>query len=112
MRWNTEGHKLAREQIRIHGKDRYPTPGAQYAKVLDELGEMAEAMIIHGRGGHGHGKCQRTGHDHLLSGCPEIRAEYADVGLALYELGNKLGIDLIEAMAEVVTSDTRRFGDG
>lgn len=86
----SEGHELARRQIAKHGKDRYPTKGAQFAKILDELGELGTELIDLGR-------------------LELIRREYADVGLALHELGNKLGIDLIECMREVVDTDERTF---
>ena len=92
----SEGHDLARAQIAKHGKDRYPTVARQYAKVLDEAGELAEALIDLA--------------DHRL---PEFfeaaREEYADLGLAYYELGNKLGIDAIEAMRRLVERDKRTF---
>jgi NTP pyrophosphatase (non-canonical NTP hydrolase) len=86
------GHDLSRKQIAKHGRDRYPTIAAQYSKVLDEMGELGETLIV--------------GMD------PEDqKREYADVGLALFELGNKLGLDLIACMAEVVDGDKRDFRD-
>lgn len=99
-----DGHQLAREQISGHGKDRYPAIQAQYAKVLDEAGELGEALmdrmiaIIDGADGTA-----------LDKASARIRGEYADVGLALFELGNKLGLNLTECMAEVVRGDKRRF---
>jgi NTP pyrophosphatase (non-canonical NTP hydrolase) len=86
----SEGHVLATAQITKHGKDRYPTVAQQFGKVLAELGELGEALI--------------TGMD-----ANDQRDEFADVGLALYELGNKLGFDLIAAMHELVARDTRSF---
>ena len=85
----TEGHELSRQQIAKHAVDRYPTPAAQFRKLLDETGELAEALID----------------DAYVA----IRREYADVGLSLYALGNKLGLDLIECMRELVAQDDRKF---
>lgn len=89
-----DGHSLARKQIATHGRDRYPTVGAQYAKLLDELGELGEALI------------EKSG-----GGPEEVEREYADAGLSLYALGNKLGLDLIECMRKLVSNDTRSFRD-
>ena len=87
------GHDIASEQISRHGMDRYPTVEKQLGKVADELTELALAI-----GGS--------------RGLPTdaVEAEYADVGLALYELGNKMGIDLITAMCKLVAADARKFG--
>lgn len=83
-------HELARQLISKHGVDRYPTVHAQALKVLGELGELAEAIL--------------KGH------APEkVAKEYADTGLALYALGDKLGLDLDEAMRDVVEHEDRRF---
>jgi hypothetical protein len=91
-----DGHQLSDEQIRRHGRDRYPTAGAQYRKLLDEAGELGEALI------------ERAVTD--SSGWrQQVRHEYADTGLALFALGRKLGIDLIAAMRELVGHDTRDF---
>jgi hypothetical protein len=83
------GHELAAAQIAKHGRDRYPTAEKQLAKVADELVELGLAI---GKGGY-----------------DAIEAEYADTGLALYELGSKLGIDLIDAMHKLVAADERKF---
>jgi NTP pyrophosphatase (non-canonical NTP hydrolase) len=98
MKPKSEGHTLSKVQIDHHGRDRYPTIPAQYRKVIDELGELGEALM------------------EILSKFPsdigasqKIRQEFGDVGLALYELGNKMGLDLIYCMSEVVGSDTRDF---
>lgn len=93
---DASGHDLSRRQIAGHGTDRYPFPAAQYAKVLDEAGELGEAMME-----------WFSGSDPVQFA--RVRAEYADVGLALYALGDKLGIDLIGAMRELVDADTRTF---
>jgi hypothetical protein len=106
------GHQLAREQIARHGKDRYPTVGAQYSKVLDELGELGEALMSRLAVQHvPHGGGTSEGCPGCFADAEEqhVRAEYADVGLALHALGDKLGIDLIEAMTELVAGDTRMF---
>jgi NTP pyrophosphatase (non-canonical NTP hydrolase) len=88
------GHAIAAEQIAKHGADRYPTLDAQMLHLVSEIGELAEEVLRH-RAKNG------------LSA--EFRREYADVGLSLYELGNKLGLDLIACMAELVSNDERDF---
>jgi len=95
------GGELARQQIAKHGKDRYPTIGAQYSKVLDEAGELAEALI-----GYAGGALSVRQADELSAA---VAREYADVGLALYALGDKLGVDLIACMRELVAADERSF---
>jgi len=40
------GHELARELIAKHGVDRYPTPAANFRKLLDEAGELGEASSL------------------------------------------------------------------
>ncbi len=84
------GHDLARELIAKHGTDRYPTVDSQALKALEELGELAGAIL--------------KGHS-----TEEVAKEYADAGLALYALGDKLGINLDAAMADVVRAETRIF---
>lgn len=89
-----DGHEIARAQIAKHGQDRYPTVALQALKLAEETGELAGALL----------KSDGFGSD------PRVRKEYADAGLALYELGNKLGLDLIQMMRELVETDDRRFG--
>jgi hypothetical protein len=93
----SEGHELSRCQIAKHGKDRYPTGWEQACKVAAELRELMNELDSAAFGAV----------DGLVN--DRIRAEYADVGLALYALGNKLGLDLIECMRELVAADTRTF---
>jgi NTP pyrophosphatase (non-canonical NTP hydrolase) len=88
---SVSGHELARELIARHGTDRYPTPELQALKVVEELGELVREIL-------------RDGGDPV-----RVRKEYADTGLALYALGDKLGMDLEAEMAEVVGNETRRF---
>lgn len=90
------GHTWATAQIRKHGKDRYPSPVQQFYKIMDELRELGEAL-------------ERSRTSYVVQATPEVRREYADVGLAYFELGNKLGLDALECIAEVVESDERRF---
>ena len=104
---SSEGGALSALQIHNHGRDRYPTPKAQAEKAMIEAAELLGAIAQHEqflceRGGTGAG-------DHPMAECPLIRAEYADSGLALYALGPKLGLDLIECMRELVDRDQRRF---
>lgn len=95
---HSEGHELARQQIARHGKDRYPSPAAQYGKVLDEAGELGEALIS-------------WAGTEAAEDLARVRSAYADVGLALFALGDKLGLDLTECMRELAGNDTRSFRD-
>ena len=88
------GHLLTRELIAKHGTDRYPTVQLQVIKCLEELGELAGAVLED----DGSPECRAR-----------IRKEYADAGLALHALGDKLGLDLIREMATVVSDETRTF---
>lgn len=83
-------HELARQIIAKHGADRYPTSELQFMKLQEEIGELAAT---------------------LLKNKPfeEVQKEYGDVGLALYALGNKLGLDLRSCMNAVVNNETRSF---
>ncbi len=85
------GHELVREIIAKHGVDRYPAAPLAVLKVMEELGELVAEIL-------------KAGAD------PErIRKEYADTGLALYGLGNVLGLNLETEMRAVVDGETRRF---
>jgi NTP pyrophosphatase (non-canonical NTP hydrolase) len=88
------GHELIREIIAKHRADRYPTVELAAMKVAEELGELMAELL---RG--------------LYVPMPSdgTRKEYADVGLALYGLGNVLGLDLDEEMRRVAENETRRF---
>lgn len=94
------GHHLSRQQIARHGRDRYPTRLQQAAKVIDEASELLTALVEH---------IEIHGQVHHPSDCSHLRGEYADAGLALYALGDKLGLDLIDCMQELVEQDTRDF---
>lgn len=95
------GHAIARRQIEKHGQDRYPTIGGQYSKILEEMGELGDALWVDARQGDYEGDIG-----------PEVRRELADVGLALFELCNKLGVtDLIGEMRDLVDRDQRKFAD-
>jgi len=100
----SEGGSLSALQIANHGKDRYPTPMANAEKLILEASELAGAISNHERGLCGFGPV------HELAGCPPVRSELADAGLCLYALGNKLQIDPIAAMRQLVDNDRRRFG--
>ena len=91
------GHELAAEIIAKHGADRYPDADRNLLKLVSEVGELADAALDYGADG------STESWEHL-------RKEYADVGLTLYALGSKLGLNLIEEMQQVVDSETRRFG--
>ncbi len=87
------GHELSDEIIRKHGTDRYPTVELSLLKLMEEVGELTGSVI---------------------KGQPieRIRKEYGDVGLTLYALGTKLGMDLEKVMSDVVRNDTRIFRNG
>jgi NTP pyrophosphatase (non-canonical NTP hydrolase) len=87
---NTDGHKLAAKILKIHGTDRYPTVETMFMKLVEELGEFAQAILKN-------------------KSDEEIGREYADTGLCLYRLGTLLGMDLIEQMSAKVESETRKF---
>ena len=93
----SEGHHLARRQMSQHGVDRFPTVEKNLKQLSGELIELALA-IAHAEAAHG-----QPGLD------PEVRHEAADVGLTLHHLLDKLDIDLIEVMRELVENDNRRF---
>jgi NTP pyrophosphatase (non-canonical NTP hydrolase) len=101
-----DGHELARFLITRHGVDRYPGITDQALKAAAELGELADAILKHQTG---HDGCPRDLYFGTTSECPHIRKEYGDAGLALFALGNKLGINLGAAMEQVVTEETRTF---
>jgi hypothetical protein len=92
----SDGHELGRAIITKHGVDRFPSTSSSYRHLLDELGELGEAIM-----------------DWLDCRSPErwaqVRKEYGDAGLTLHTLGDKLGLDLGECMTEVVASETRVF---
>lgn len=100
------GHDLATRLIAKHGTDRYPQVTQQALKVSAETGELADAILKHQSG---HDGCPGDLLHGATSECPHIRKEYADAGLALFELGTKLGADLLACMAEVVDGETRTF---
>jgi NTP pyrophosphatase (non-canonical NTP hydrolase) len=89
----TDGHELANEIIRKHGIDRYPHPNDQALKLAAEVGELADEVL------------KRAAEGNL----DKVRKEYGDAGLALYELGSKLGIDLLSCMQQVIADETRDF---
>ena len=110
--WTTrppsEGHELSRRQIAKHGRDRYPAAKGQAEKALAEMAELIGAISEHHRLDFN----DIEGDHHPLAQCPLVRGEFADAGLALYALGDKLGLDLVDVMAALVEVDHRDFRDG
>jgi NTP pyrophosphatase (non-canonical NTP hydrolase) len=100
-------HALARAQILSHGRDRYPTVQSQCLKVAAELGELAGEIQKHEYFGQGKGSTADIFVPY--SGNYRIRRELADTALALFELANKLGINIIDTMQAMVTADERKF---
>lgn len=92
------GHEMARRLIAIHGRDRYPDAQLNMLKLMEEVGELAAEILD-----------AVTVDDDSGAVWARVRKEYADVGLTLYALGDKLGIDLETEMAAVVENETRRF---
>lgn len=82
--------ELARVQIAGHGVDRYPTPRAQFIKLVEEVGELGKEI-------------------NRESKRADLEGECADVALSLYTLCAKLGIDLDRAIQAKVKDDTRTF---
>lgn len=91
----SNGHDLAAQLIAQHGVDRYPTVNQNLLKLVEEVGELAKEILAVPDGG----SYERYG----------IAKEYADVGLCLYALGSKLGLDLIAVMQSVVDHESRVF---
>jgi NTP pyrophosphatase (non-canonical NTP hydrolase) len=100
------GHLLYKEMLRKWKKDRFPTITLQVLQAGAETGELqgawAKALDRAGRAVRGSEVLEEARHD------PAVRKELGDAGLALYGVADKLGIDLIDAMAEVVEKETRR----
>lgn len=84
------GHELARLIIHKHGVDRYPSTELSLLKLVEEIGELTQAILKE--------------KDRV-----DIAKEYGDVGLCLYQLGDKLDLDLDEEMREVVAHEIRTF---
>jgi len=100
---SSEGAALSALQIANHGRDRYPAPKDQAEKLVLEAAELLGAISE-----HEHGRCL-YGPVHELGQCPRVWHELADAGLCLYALGNKVSIDPITAMRQLVDGDARRF---
>lgn len=98
----SEGHRLAREIIAKHGRDRYPDSHLNAMKAAAECGELLGAILRE----HDYPPGSAMPAVQLFDA---IRKEYADAGLALYALGDKLGLDLITEMARVVNGESRKF---
>lgn len=91
------GHELARQQMAKPGMARYRDAQSQVLNLMHELGALADEM---------------SGEHRPMEGiAARLRREYAAVGLSLYELGNKMHLDLIECMAVAVSGDERRHTD-
>jgi len=84
------GHDLIREIVEKHGKDRYPTIDLSFMKLMEEIGELCQAIL-------------------KVKSKKDVMKEYGDIGLSLYNLGDKMGLDLDECMKMVVDEETRKF---
>jgi NTP pyrophosphatase (non-canonical NTP hydrolase) len=82
---------LAKELIRKHGVDRYPTIELKLLKLVEEVGELIQTHL----------KPEKDIHD--------FAKEYGDVGLTLHHIGNELYLDLYDEMLTVVNNDTRKY---
>lgn len=80
-----------------HGRDRYPTPSAQLLKIVEEVGELTKA----------HFKMCKD--DWKPSDFANLKAEMADVALALYNFADKFAVDLDHEIESKVEQDTRKF---
>jgi NTP pyrophosphatase (non-canonical NTP hydrolase) len=85
------GHDLAKEIIRKHGVDRYPTIELKLLKLVTEVGELVDAHMKPGKDVN------------------DFAKEYGDVGLTLYHIGNTLYLNLEDEMLNVVNKETRKF---
>lgn len=94
--------ELAAEQIRKHGKDRYPTIPMQFNKLVEEVGELAKevnkAYVAY-----------TSGIEVFDVNRTNLKGEAADCALALYNLAAKCGFDLDSAIRTVVDEDVRKF---
>lgn len=87
----TSGHQLAREIIKKHGVDRYPTIEQKLLKLVTEVGELVDAYMKPGKDVN------------------DFAKEYADVGLTLYHIGNAMCLNLEDEMRSIVINETRKF---
>lgn len=85
----------ARRQIAKHGRDRYPTVNTQFRKLVEEIGELSKEL---------NKEDEAPG-----ARFSKLQAECADVALALYNLCDKLQIDLDAAIRTKVQKDDRKF---
>lgn len=96
---------LAQLQLKKHGLDRYPTPVLQFAKLIEEVGELAKEL--HKSGFH----LAEFAQTRTLT--PDLRTkiidEMSDVALALWNLAEKYGVDLETAIEIKVRNDARKF---
>src|SRR6266704_3788823 len=104
------GYELGREIVAKHKVDRFPDVPSNYRHLGDEVAELGEALM---RRFAAHCVPHDGG---TAEGCPgcfadaeeqNVRKELGDVGLTLYTLADKLGLDLDQCMAEVVAGETR-----
>ncbi len=94
------GHQLWSEIIAKHGRDRCPTAAGQALWACGEMGELGQAIA----------KAVDAGYDPARLGeVAAVRKEFGDAGLALYGLEGKLGLNLVNEMANVVNEETRTF---
>ena len=98
------GHLLFREMLRKWGRDRFPTVTLQVLQAGAETGELqgAWAKALDRQDVEPAERLEAARTD------PKVAKELGDAGLALYGVASKLGIDLIDAMTEVVENETRR----
>lgn len=87
---------LAQLQLRKHGKDRYPTTVVgQFAKLVEEMGELAKELAK---------ELNRDRPDMV-----KLEGELADCTLALFNVAEKCGVDLLTAVESKVYGDKRKF---
>jgi hypothetical protein len=100
------GHNLYREMVRRWGRDRFPTITLQMLQAGSEMGELqgawAKALDKAQQAVRASEAVEEARND------PRVRKELGDAGHALYGAATKLGIDLIDAMTEVMENETRK----
>lgn len=99
----TLSHDIATALIAQHGGDRYPDVYSQVIKLAIEVKELTEALLAK----H---VCNQPP---VLQGTEDrVRSEFAQVGICLHELGNKLGLNLPIEMFNELHRDTRTLTAG
>jgi NTP pyrophosphatase (non-canonical NTP hydrolase) len=101
----SSGHLLWQRLLQKHKRDRFPTVSLNLLQLGSEVGELqgAWAKALDRQDVEPVERLEAARTD------PKVLKELGDAGLALYAVASKLGIDLIDAMAQVAANETRSF---